>query len=41
MADLPTERTVGEIELVHAFGEQMPIGVTVADSGRIFVSYPR
>jgi len=38
---LPTARTVGTAELVHAFPEQMPTGVTVADDGRIFVCYPR
>jgi sugar lactone lactonase YvrE len=38
---LPTVRSVGSPELVHAFPDQMPTGVTVADDGRIFVSYPR
>jgi sugar lactone lactonase YvrE len=38
---LPTVRSVGSAELVHAFPNQMPTGVTVADDGRIFVSYPR
>src|ERR1700754_1483118 len=38
---LPVERSVGSAELVHAFPEQMPTGVTVADDGRIFVCYPR
>src|SRR4051794_28860952 len=32
---------IGEAELVHAFPDQMPTGVTVADDGRIFVCYPR
>jgi sugar lactone lactonase YvrE len=38
---LPTVRSVGTAELVHAFPNQMPTGVTVADDGRIFVCYPR
>jgi sugar lactone lactonase YvrE len=38
---LPTVRSVGSAELVHAFPNQMPTGVTVADDGRIFVCYPR
>ncbi len=38
---LPTERAAGEVELVHAFHDQMPTGVTVADDRRIFVCYPR
>jgi sugar lactone lactonase YvrE len=38
---LPAERSVGSAEVVHAFPEQMPTGVTVADDGRIFVCYPR
>ncbi|GBF06036.1 yellow-like protein [Deinococcus aerius] len=29
------------LELVHAFYNQMPVGVTVNSQGRIFVSYPR
>jgi hypothetical protein len=35
------ERSVGSAELVHAFPEQMPTGVTVADDGRTFICYPR
>ncbi len=38
---LATERTSGSVELVHAFTHQMPTGITVADDGRRFVSYPR
>jgi sugar lactone lactonase YvrE len=30
-----------ELELVHSFKEQMPTGVAVSKSGRIFVNYPR
>ena len=40
-SQLPTVRPVGSAELVHAFPEHMPTGVTVADDGRIFVCYPR
>ena len=40
-SQLPAERSVGSAELVHAFTDQMPTGVTVADDGRIFVCYPR
>lgn len=39
--ELPPRRSAGAVELVHAFHDQMPTGVTVADDGRIFVSYPR
>jgi sugar lactone lactonase YvrE len=38
---LAAARAVGSAELVHAFHDQMPTGVTVADDGRIFVCYPR
>jgi sugar lactone lactonase YvrE len=38
---LSAERAVGSAEVVHAFRDQMPTGVTVADDGRIFVCYPR
>jgi sugar lactone lactonase YvrE len=31
---------VGELELVHSFGGPMPTGVSVSDTGRIFVSFP-
>jgi sugar lactone lactonase YvrE len=40
-SELPAVRPVGSAELVHAFHDQMPTGVTVADDGRIFVCYPR
>src|SRR3954468_21407208 len=40
-SQLPAERPVGSAELIHAFPDQMPTGVTVADDGRIFVCYPR
>jgi sugar lactone lactonase YvrE len=38
---LSAARAIGSAELVHAFPDQMPTGVTVADDGRIFVCYPR
>ena len=40
-SQLPVERSAGSAELVHAFPDQMPTGVTVTDDGRIFVCYPR
>jgi sugar lactone lactonase YvrE len=40
-SQLPTVRPVGSAELVYAFPEHMPTGVTVAENGRIFVCYPR
>lgn len=36
-ADLP----YGHLEVVHRFTKQMPTGVTVSQSGRVFVNYPR
>src|ERR1700730_4146120 len=38
---LAAEKTIGQIEPVFAFYEQMPSGVTVSDSGRVFVNFPR
>ncbi len=38
---IPTERTIGQMEVVATFNGQMPTGVTVANDGRIFVNYPR
>lgn len=40
-ADLPHPRPVGDLEQVHAFTGPMPTGVTVSDSGRVFVCFPR
>lgn len=37
---LPTERYFGRFELVHAFYGAMPTGVTVSETGRIFVCFP-
>src|SRR3954453_7848531 len=38
---LPTDETLGELELVHAFTGPMPTGVFVSHSGRIFVNFPQ
>lgn len=38
---IPTERVIGQMEVVATFHGQMPTGVTVANDGRIFVNYPR
>jgi len=38
---LPVEKTVGSIESVASFSGPMPTGVTVSQSGRIFVNFPR
>ncbi|MCD8350988.1 MAG: major royal jelly family protein [Planctomycetaceae bacterium] len=40
MQNLPREKTVGELEQVHAFHRAMPTGVTVSETGRIFMCYP-
>lgn len=39
--DLPTDAPVGELEPVAYFYDAMPTGVTVSQSGRIFVNYPK
>ncbi|AQH05090.1 gluconolaconase (plasmid) [Burkholderia sp. KK1] len=36
-----TERTIGSIETVATFMGPMPTGVTVTETGRIFVNFPR
>lgn len=41
MTQPPAQTPVGKLELVHAFTGPMPTGVTVSDSGRIFVNYPK
>lgn len=38
---LPAERNVGKLEQVFAFRGAMPTGVTVTETGRIFVNFPR
>lgn len=37
----PAQAPVGTLKPVHAFTGPMPTGVTVSDSGRIFVNYPK
>ena len=37
----PADRTFGKLEQVHAFYDAMPTGVTVSETGRIFVNFPR
>lgn len=39
--DLLTDENVGELEPVAYFYDAMPTGVTVSQSGRIFVNYPK
>jgi len=37
----PSDEPVGTLELVHSFYGPMPTGVSVSDSGRVFVNYPK
>lgn len=37
---LPSEKYYGQLELVASFYDAMPTGVTVSETGRIFVNYP-
>jgi sugar lactone lactonase YvrE len=39
--ELPTDEPFGELEPVAYFYDAMPTGVTVSESGRIFVNYPK
>ena len=39
--ELATERVIGKLEVVATFASPVPTGVTVADSGRIFVNSPK
>ncbi|TXI86094.1 MULTISPECIES: L-dopachrome tautomerase-related protein [unclassified Cupriavidus] len=41
LAALPAEKPVGKLEQVFAFRGPMPTGVTVTETGRIFVNFPR
>lgn len=41
LATLPAEQRVGEIEPVAVFNGPMLTGVTVSQSGRIFVNFPK
>ncbi|WP_144553997.1 L-dopachrome tautomerase-related protein [Peribacillus simplex] len=38
---LPMEKYFGQFELVHAFYGAMPTGVSVSETGRIFVCFPK
>ncbi|MEI2406281.1 L-dopachrome tautomerase-related protein [Niallia taxi] len=38
---LPMERYFGKLELVYSFYEAMPTGVTVSETGRIFICFPK
>ncbi len=40
-AKLPEDKPVGKIEQVFAFHDAMPTGVSVTETGRIFVNFPR
>lgn len=40
MMELPTEKYFGELEQVHAFYGEMPTGVSVSETGRIFINFP-
>ncbi|WP_426153492.1 L-dopachrome tautomerase-related protein [Pseudomonas sp. DC3000-4b1] len=40
-AGVAAEKPVGVLDLVHAFHDAMPTGVTVSETGRIFVNFPR
>ncbi|WP_024690663.1 L-dopachrome tautomerase-related protein [Pseudomonas tremae] len=40
-ASAPADKPVGKLEQVHAFYDAMPTGVTVTETGRIFVNFPR
>ena len=39
--DLPQDEPFGELEAVAYFNDAMPTGVTVSQTGRIFVNYPK
>ena len=39
--DLATDRVIGNLEVVATFTGPMPTGVSVANSGRIFVNFPK
>ncbi len=40
-ANLPKDKSLGEIEQVFAFHDAMPTGVSVTEKGRVFVNFPR
>ena len=39
--ELAKDRVIGQLEVVATFEGAMPTGVTVANSGRVFVNFPR
>ncbi len=39
-ANTPAEKTIGQLEQVFTFHDAMPTGVTVTETGRIFVNFP-
>ncbi|MEX6665403.1 L-dopachrome tautomerase-related protein [Pseudomonas sp. W2-17] len=39
-ANAPAEKTIGQLEQVFTFHDAMPTGVTVTETGRIFVNFP-
>jgi sugar lactone lactonase YvrE len=41
LKNLPRAKTAGKLELVATFDKQMPTGVTVSHTGRIFINFPR
>jgi sugar lactone lactonase YvrE len=40
-AHLASDRSIGHIEVVFEFHDEMPTGVTVSGDGRIFINFPR
>lgn len=40
-ASAPADKTIGQLQQVFAFLDAMPTGVTVSETGRIFVNFPR
>jgi sugar lactone lactonase YvrE len=39
--NIPSEKSLGDIQVVACFNGPMPTGVTVSHSGRIFVNFPK
>lgn len=37
---IPTEKYFGDLEQVHAFYGEMPTGVSVSETGRMFINFP-
>jgi sugar lactone lactonase YvrE len=40
-ASSPITDTIGQLEQVFTFHDAMPTGITITDSGRLFVNYPK